>query len=153
MDSTALSDLPETRRTPHTRPRRLLRMTPLAVPLVLVGGLHYVLWALLTDAFAPDDLFSIGLGLYLAWSTLAIPTGLLSLRTRNPRWGAILSWTGLLALGLFSSLFVLTLLRALLLPGLEWFAVPLLDWHEPSAWGVVALARPTNVGVAPRKPA
>lgn len=137
MDSTALS---EARHISHARPRRLLRMIPLAMPLVLVGGLHYVLWTLLTGTFAPGAPFSIGLGLYLAWSTLAIPTGLLSLRTRNPRWGAILSWTGLLALGLFSSLFVLTLLRALLLHGLEWFAVSLLNWHESSAWGVVTLA-------------
>jgi len=84
--------------------------------------------------------FSYGLGAYLALSTLTIPAGLLSLRTRNLRLGATLSWAGLLALGMFSSLFVLALLRAALLPALDWLGIPVVSWVEASAWGVVALA-------------
>jgi hypothetical protein len=137
MDSNAPS---EVQHAPSAHPHRLLRLIPLAVPLALVGGLHYALWALLIGPFALRDPFAIGLGVYLALSTLIIPAGLLSLRTRDPRWGAALSWMGLLALGMFSSLFVLALLRAVLLPGLDWFGLPLLDWDADSARGVVALA-------------
>jgi predicted MPP superfamily phosphohydrolase len=137
MDFTAPADsLP----TPRARPRNPLRWVPLAVPLALVGGLHYAVWALLSAGFAPGEPFATGLALYLALSALAIPAGLLSLRTRNPRWGAALSWTGLLALGLFSSLFVLALLRAALLPALDGLGLPVLGWGNASAWGVVALA-------------
>lgn len=139
MDSTSTVDpLPETARA--ARQRRALRWLPLALPLALVGGLHYALWALLTAGQSPAAPFAVGLGIYLALSTLAIPAGLLSLRTRNPRWGAALSWAGLLALGQFSSLFVLALLRAALLPALDWAGVSVLGWSEPSAWMAVALA-------------
>ncbi len=125
--------------TTPARTHRGPRWLPLALPLALVGGLHYAVWALLTAGQAATP-FAIGLAAYLALSTLAIPAGLLSLRTRNPRWGAALSWAGLLALGQFSSLFVLGLLRAALLPALDWIGVPVLGWAEPSAWVVVALA-------------
>jgi predicted MPP superfamily phosphohydrolase len=118
----------------------LLRWVSLAAPLTLVGGLHYVVWALLTGALAPGEPFPVGLGAYLVLSALAIPAGLLSLRTRNPRLGAALSWTGLLAMGLFSSLFVLALLRAALLPALDGLGVAMPGWSEASAWGVVVLA-------------
>jgi predicted MPP superfamily phosphohydrolase len=115
-------------------------MLSLAVPLALVGGLHYFLWSMLNTTSTFGTLFSDGLGVYLALSTLTIPAGLLSLRTRNPRLGATLSWVGLMALGMFSSLFVLALLRATLLPALDWLGVPVVSWYEASAWGVVALA-------------
>ena len=119
-------------------PGRVLRLLLLAM--VLVGGLHYLLWLLLTTATQADGSFSQGLGAYLCLSTLAIPAGLLSLRNTNPRLGVVLSWSGLLALGLLSSLLVLALMRVLLLPVLEGLGVPVLPWHEASAWGAVALA-------------
>ena len=125
---------------PPARQRQGLRWLPLTLPLALVGGLHYAVWALLTAGLSPTAPFAMGLAAYLALSTLAIPAGLLSLRTRNPRWGAALSWVGLLALGQFSSLFVLALLRAALLPALDWAGAPVLGWAEPSAWVTVALA-------------
>lgn len=131
-----LPDTPHDAMRPHRRPRWLA----LALPLTLVGALHYALWALLSVGQSADTPFAIALALYLGFSTLAIPAGLLSLRTRNPRWGAALSWAGLLALGLFSSLLVLGLLRALLLPLLDWAGLPVLGWAEPSAWVAVALA-------------
>lgn len=139
MDSAStVNPLPETDHT--ARPRRGLRWLPLALPLALVGALHYAVWTLLTTGQSPTTAFSMGLTAYLALSTLAIPAGLLSLRTRKPRWGAALSWTGLLALGQFSSLFVLALLRAALLLALDWAGAPVQGWAEPSAWIAVALA-------------
>lgn len=148
MDSAStaapLSDTPA-----PVRPRRALRWLPLALPLALVGGLHYAVWALLSAGLSPASPLSMALAAYLGLSTLAVPAGLLSLRTRNPRWGAALSWVGLLALGLFSSLFVLGLLRALLLPALDWAGVPVLGWAEASAWATLTLAVAfTAVGLA-----
>ena len=136
MDSTALI---EAQQAPSAHPRRAMRWLPLALPIALIGGLHYALFTLLTGPFARHDPFVIELGVYLAFSALAIPAGLLSLRTHDLRWGTALSWTGLLALGMFSSLFVLAMLRAILLPGLDWLGAPVLGWDAISAWGVVAL--------------
>jgi len=49
--------------------------------------------------------------LLLTISTLLVPTGLLASRIKQVRWSDQLAWAGLLAMGFFSSLFVLTLLR------------------------------------------
>jgi predicted MPP superfamily phosphohydrolase len=136
MDSTALT---EAQQAASAHPRRAMRWLPLALAIALIGGLHCALFALLTGPFARHDPFVIELGVYLAFSALAIPAGLLSLRTHDLRWGTALSWTGLLALGMFSSLFVLAMLRAILLTGLDWLGVPMLGWDAGSAWGVVAL--------------
>ncbi|MEI6732587.1 MAG: metallophosphoesterase [Comamonadaceae bacterium] len=146
MDPVALT---EAQPTPIAHPQRTMRWLPLALPMVLIAGLHYAVWALLSGPFALHDPFVIGLGVYLALSTLTIPAGLLSLRTHDPRWGAALSWTGLLALGMFSSLFVLALLRAVLLPGLDWLGLPLSGWDAITAWGVVTVALlATTTGLA-----
>lgn len=125
--------------TGSKKPQGPLRLMPLAVPLTLVAGLHYMLWTLLTTG-AAHGAFDVALGVYLALSSMAILAGFLSMRARNPRWGVFLSWVGMLALGMFSSLFVLAIARAVLLPVLDWMGLPVLAWHEASAWGVVALA-------------
>lgn len=119
------------------RTRIWLRMT---VALTLIGMVHVAVWALLTVGLQPDTLFATIAAGYLAVSTAAIPAGLLSLRTRNPRWGAAVSWSGLLALGMLSSLFVLGLLRIVLLPILDWFVAPITHWPESTAWMVAILA-------------
>lgn len=137
MDASATEKLDTSAR--H-RARSLRRWMLLSVPLALVGGLHYALWTMLSAGFAPASPFAVGLGIYLACSALTIPMGLLSLRTADPRWGAALSWAGLLALGLFSSLLVLAFLRAALLPALDLLGVPVLGWLIPSAWATVAIA-------------
>jgi predicted MPP superfamily phosphohydrolase len=126
--------------TPKLGSRSRSRMMSLAVPLALVGGLHFGLWALLTTGLAPDEPFNVILGTYLTFSAFAIPLGLLSMRTVDPRWGAALSWTGLLALGLFSSLFVLALMRLALLAAQGWIGVSALGWVGTSAWGVISMA-------------
>lgn len=146
MDSTAT---PDARHISSVPPRRALRWLPLVLPLALAGGLHYALWALLAGPLAWRDPFAIGMAVYLGLSALIIPAGLLSMRTRDQHWGAALSWAGLLALGMFSSLLVLALLRAVLLPALHWSGVPVLGWGVASAWGVVALALlATTTGLA-----
>lgn len=114
-------------------------MLLLTVPLALVAGLHFMLWELLATA-STGGWFNSGLGAYLVLSALAIPAGLLSLRTTNPRLGIALSWTGLLTLGMFSSLFVFALMRAALLPAMHGLGLPVQGWSEASAWVVLALA-------------
>jgi predicted MPP superfamily phosphohydrolase len=53
----------------------------------------------------------------LALSTVLVPVGLLSSSLRRRRWSEQLAWIGLLAMGLFSSLLVLTFVRELVLLG------------------------------------
>jgi predicted MPP superfamily phosphohydrolase len=130
-------------------PRRTRTWPSVAVAMTLVALVHVAVWALLTAGLASNTVFAPLLGGYLVISALTVPAGLLSLRTRNPRWGAAMSWSGLLALGLLSSLFVLGLLRILLLPALEWAGLAAAHWAEPSAWVATALAfSVTAVGLA-----
>ncbi|MBW8901696.1 MAG: metallophosphoesterase, partial [Massilia sp.] len=44
-------------------------------------------------------------------STLLVPTGLFASRFKRGRWSDQLTWAGMLAMGFFSSLLVLTVLR------------------------------------------
>lgn len=70
----------------------------------------------------------------MAWNSLSallMPLGLLGSRVLRQPWADRLSWVGLLLLGLFSSLLVLTVLRDVLLL---------------AAWAVAAL----GFAVAPR---
>lgn len=142
MESTAPAD---NQTPPAAKRRRTSRWLLLTLPLALVGGLHYMLWELLATGTS-SAWFGFGLGAYLVLSALAIPAGLVSLRTTNPRLGLVLSWTGLLALGMFSSLFVFALMRAALLPAMDWLGVPVQGWMEASAWGVWALALLATTG-------
>ena len=57
---------------------------------------------------------ALGVGL-LAMSTLLLPAGLLSSRLKRWRFADQLAWAGLLAMGFFSSLLVLTVLRDIVL--------------------------------------
>ncbi|MNK27006.1 putative metallophosphoesterase [compost metagenome] len=84
--------------------------------------------------------------LALALSCVLIPLGMLARSSVHPPWGDRIAWVGLLAMGLFSSLFVLTVLRdALLL--VAWLAnlpigasLPWTAWRRASAWAVAGLA-------------
>jgi predicted MPP superfamily phosphohydrolase len=131
---------------PSARPeRRKLAWSLMVLPLALVAGLHLGLWMLLTLALPLAHPFSAGVGIYLALSTVAIPLGMLSMRASQPRWGAALSWVGLAALGVFSSLFVFALLRGLFLLVWAGLGEPVAGWSAqalalPSAWAVLALA-------------
>ncbi|MGV2865959.1 metallophosphoesterase [Achromobacter sp. AGC39] len=82
----------------------------------------------------------------LLLSCILIPLGMLARSSINPPWGDRIAWVGLLAMGLFSSLFVLTVIRdaALLVTwGVAWLANADLPWPDVrrySAWGVAGLA-------------
>jgi predicted MPP superfamily phosphohydrolase len=110
-------------------------------------------------AFLPLTAFSVLFHLYVGWrvapglaawptwqmafvgvlvsSALLMPMALLSRRVRSQPASDLLAWTGALFMGLFSSLFVLTLLRdALLLATfvLSLFAPQLIDLPALSEW-------------------
>jgi predicted MPP superfamily phosphohydrolase len=80
-------------------------------PLFLVSALlhAYVGWRLL-PALPADPAWAWALGVLLAASAWLTPTALLA-RRRHRHLGPALVWAGLLCMGLFSSLFVLTLAR------------------------------------------
>ena len=78
-----------------------------APDLPLVGG--YALWA------------------WLVVSAALLPMGLVARRVAGRRFAGALAWAGLLCMGLFSSLFVLTLVREVLL-----LALGAVDWIWPA---------------------
>jgi uncharacterized protein len=79
--------------------------------LILSGLLHLHIGARLVPDLAafPVGQWLMGGGLVL--SALAMPLGLLSGRIAKPPLANVLTWVGLLVMGLFSSLLVLTVLR------------------------------------------
>jgi uncharacterized protein len=83
-------------------------------PLVfIVALLHaFVGWRLAPELAAP---WGWVLGIGLALSTVLMPLGLVGSRVAKQPWADRLSWVGLLLMGLFSTLFVLTALRDVLL--------------------------------------
>ena len=103
-------------------------------PLVLIVALlhAFVGWRLAPELVAP---WGWALGLGLAASAVLMPLGLLGHRVARQPWADRLSWVGLLLMGLFSSLFVLTALRDVLLL-VVWavdalvFALPLEDFAK-----------------------
>jgi len=111
--------------------------------MIVLLSLHaYVGWRIGPElVFAPALPWLLGAWLVASW--LLMPMALLARRVRVQPLSDRLAWAGLLLMGLFSSLFVLTLLRdGLLLLG--WalsFAIALPAWLRPaSAAAVPALA-------------
>ena len=123
--------------------------------LLPVLALSSLLHAYIGARLVPDlAAFQVGQWLMaggLVLSALAMPLGLLAGRVAKPPLANVLTWIGLLLMGLFSSLLVLTVLRdaALLLLGLglgawlfsaDWLPGPLSDFRAASAQGVPLLA-------------
>lgn len=109
---------------------------------VLSALLHlYVGWRLV-PSLAAWPVAQALLAMVLVASTVLLPLGLLAQRRVQGPWGERLAWLGLVGMGLFSSLFVLTVLRdvALLL------AVIAFAWR-PAALPVVSLTQWTGVAV------
>ena len=84
--------------------------------------------------------------LALVLSCVLIPLGMLARSSVHPPWGDRIAWVGLLAMGLFSSLFVLTALRDALLLAV-WLAnlaigaaLPWTMLRNVSAWAVAGLS-------------
>jgi predicted MPP superfamily phosphohydrolase len=97
------------------------------IVLTLLALLHaYIGWRVL-PALPVPTVVRVLAGLWLAISLALIPAGLLTRAIRRQPLADRLAWAGLLALGLFSSLLVLTLLRdvALLLAALA-------GWRSPT---------------------
>jgi predicted MPP superfamily phosphohydrolase len=93
---------------------------------VLSLALHLYLGWRLVPAWLDRPLAAAGLVLVLLASLALMPLSLRASRMRSPRAAAALTWGGLLCLGLFSSLFVLSVLRdaALLSAALVNLALP-----------------------------
>ncbi len=86
--------------------------------LVLLHG--YVAWRLLPDL--PQPAAAWGLGLWLLLSCVLVPVGMVHRHLARPPHASRLAWLGFGALGVFSALLMLTVLRDLLvalLPGLS----------------------------------
>ena len=105
-------------------------------------ALHaYVGWRILSAL--PGGEWPVALfAALLVVSAFAMPMGLLARRLRTQPWSDRLAWAGSLAMGLFSSLFVLTLVReaALLVVALlDWLAPQALSFHDIAAWSAAAV--------------
>lgn len=104
----------------------------------------YVAFRLIPD-LATLPVARLVLGGVLIASALLIPLGLMARRLAAPPLADRLSWAGLLCMGLFSSLMVLTLLRdaaSAVLWGLHWLApdaLALAGWRGASAQAVPLL--------------
>lgn len=88
-------------------------MLPLYLVSVLVHA--YVGWRLLPGLMEPAGV-QVALAFVLLFSTLLVPLGLMGRRRgKASAWSSGLAWAGLLFMGLFSSLLVLTVLRDVVL--------------------------------------
>ena len=124
-----------------------LRQSSFFLRFLTLGALaHVYVGARLIPDAGMDGPGSATAILLLILSCILIPLGMLARSSVHPPWGDRIAWVGLIAMGLFSSLFVLTVLRdALLLaawlvslatgPGLPWIAA-----RRLSALAVAALA-------------
>jgi predicted MPP superfamily phosphohydrolase len=85
--------------------------------------------------------FAAGVALLLA-SAVLVPVGLVAPSLRRRRWSVQMTWAALLAMGYFSSLLVLTLLRDVVLLGLAAFGAlgPLVTRDSAAAVPLAALA-------------
>jgi predicted MPP superfamily phosphohydrolase len=83
--------------------------------LSVLAALHAWIGWRLVPALSADGTLQLLCGLYLVLSWFLIPTALLSRNLSSQVWGDRLSWGGMLAMGLFSSLLLLTLVRELVL--------------------------------------
>ncbi len=105
---------------------RRVFLSPLWLILSLPG---YIGWRLLPALSAGPIAVCAGI-VFLIACCVFIPLSVRSRSIRNPRLADLFSWIGLVSMGFFSSLFVFTLLRELVLLGALVFLPP----HEASAW-------------------
>ncbi len=112
-------------------------MTPrrsIVTAALIVALLHLYIGARLLPALPWPLALKALAALWLAISTVSMPAALLA-RRFEPPWGDRLSWLGMLAMGLFSTLLILTVLRELVL-----LACALAGWYPPALpiWSAVA---------------
>jgi uncharacterized protein len=87
----------------------------------------WVGWRVAPDLALSAPWHSTALWAWMMASALLVPMGVLARRFARPPLATVLTWLGLLCMGLFSSTFVLTLLRELLL-----WALALVEWAWPA---------------------
>ncbi|AIY41450.1 putative phosphoesterase [Collimonas arenae] len=104
--------------------------------LFLLGVLHALIGWLLMPALSAIPLLQALLGLWLLLSFLLIPAGMLGRVIKQQPLSDRLAWAGMLAMGVFSSLFVGTLLRELFLLVLPWFG---LHSDRLASWSALAV--------------
>ena len=110
-------------------------------PFALSAALHAYIGVRLVPALAAWPLAAFALIALLVASALVIPAGWLY-RRRVHRFSAALTWVSYIAMGLFSSLFVMTVLRdALLLAAsiVLWFMPGSLSWRALVDWTAVTV--------------
>ena len=89
--------------------------------LSLLALLHLYIGMRLIPAIDPEPAGLASGIVLLVLSTLLLPLGLMSSKLKKYRYGDQIAWLALLAMGFFSSLLVLTVLRDLVLLGAELF--------------------------------
>jgi predicted MPP superfamily phosphohydrolase len=109
----------------------------IAIAISLIGLLHLCIgWQLLPDLPGPYFLKVLG-GIWLAASFVLVPSGLLARAIRTQPLADRLAWSGMLAMGFFSSLLVLSFVRQIVL-----LAVMLSDMVRPGLVADSAIAVP-----------
>lgn len=97
------------------RCKNMSRQISFLLAIAILALLHfYIGWRLLPDLPLAAAWRAVGVG-YLFASWVLIPLGLVARGIKQLRLSDTLAWLGLLAMGFFSSLFVVTLLRDLML--------------------------------------
>ncbi len=95
-------------------------------------------WRVAPDLALVDDALGIALWMVLALSATLMPMGLVARRITRPPLSSVLTWMGLLCMGLFSSLLVLTVLREVVLVAAVGF-----DWLWPEVVSMAMLRMDT----------
>lgn len=107
--------------------------------LSVLGALHgWIGWRLI-PALNIDGAWQLLCGIYLLLSWLLIPTALLARNMKSQQWADRLSWIGMLAMGMFSSLLLLTLVREVLLLVLPWLLTASVP-QQLASWSAQAVA-------------
>ncbi|WP_342051613.1 MULTISPECIES: metallophosphoesterase [unclassified Cupriavidus] len=113
------------------RPRRAILFSALT-PILLHS---YIGFRLVPDLPGPLAI-KVAFAIFLAISALLVPAGMRA-RRYEPPWADRISWIGMLAMGLFSSLLVLTFLRDIFL-----LVSLLAGWHTPALLETSAVVPP-----------
>jgi uncharacterized protein len=97
-------------------------------PLFLLSALLHGLlgWWLVADLATMNAALGAGFQVFLLLSSLLLPLALIAPRLASSTWSSALTWLGLVFMGGFSSLFVLSLVRAIALE-----AMVLVNWAWP----------------------
>ena len=99
-------------------------------------------WRVVPDLALVEPALGIAFWIALTLSALLMPMGMLARRVAKPPLSTALTWAGLLCMGLFSSLLVLTLVREVLL-----FVAQLVNWLWPQTVAMQALHMNTAIGL------